>query len=107
MIMQHDISSKDLEMVYLSPSPYNNAFEAELDLKCYNPTIPPTAGLMSVEKLSHLFLQDMQPGTPAAKIQAWRSCLPGAQIIKVNYVEVSLVSNLEKALLSLTDSGVV
>jgi hypothetical protein len=27
MIMQNDISSKDVKMVYLSPSLYNNAFE--------------------------------------------------------------------------------
>ncbi len=32
MIMNNDISRKDVEMVYLSPSPYQNAFEEVLDL---------------------------------------------------------------------------
>jgi hypothetical protein len=68
MIMQNDILRKDVEMVYLSPSPYNNAFEEVLDLRRYNPTISPTAGIVCEEKSSKLFLREMQTSTPAAKI---------------------------------------
>lgn len=39
MNMQNDISRKDLEMVYLSPLPYNNAFKEVLDLRWYNPSL--------------------------------------------------------------------
>jgi hypothetical protein len=55
MILDHDISKKDLELVYLSPSPYHNAFEEVLDLSRYNPTISPTAGIICEEKSSKLF----------------------------------------------------
>ena len=72
MIMQNDISQKDVEMVYLSPSPYNDAFEEVLDLR------RPTAGIICEEKSSKLFLREMQKSTPAAKIRAWRSRLRSA-----------------------------
>jgi hypothetical protein len=103
--MHNDISSKDREMVYLSPSPFNNAFEEILDLRCYNPTISPTAGIICEEKSSKLFLRDMQKSTPAAKIRAWRSRLRGARIIAVNDTLVDTIEELSKALLQLKDSG--
>lgn len=52
MMLEHDIMSKEMEMVFLSPSPYNNAFEERLDLRRYNPTISPTAGIICEEKSS-------------------------------------------------------
>jgi hypothetical protein len=48
MMLHHDITSKEMEMVYLSPS--------LLDLRRYNPTISPTAGIVCEEKSSKLFL---------------------------------------------------
>lgn len=57
-----------MEMVYLSPSPYNNAFEEVLDLRQYNPTISPTAGIVCEDKSSSFFLREMQKSTLAAKI---------------------------------------
>jgi hypothetical protein len=89
MMLHHDITSKEMEMVYLSPSPYNNAFEEVLDLRRYNPTISPTAGIVCEEKSSRLFLKEMQKSTPAAKIRAWRSRLRGARILAVDGVSVS------------------
>lgn len=80
MIMEHDISKKDVEMVYLSPSRYNNAFEEVLDLRWYNSTISPTAGIVCKEKSSKLFLSNMQKSTLVAKICTWHSHLHGAQI---------------------------
>ena len=57
-----------MEMVYLSPSPYNNAFEEVLDLRQYNPTISPTAGIVCEDKSSSFFLREMKKSTLAAKI---------------------------------------
>jgi hypothetical protein len=105
IIMHNDISSKDMEMVYLSPSLFNNAFEEILDLRRYNPTISPTAGIICEEKSSKLFLRDMQKSAPAAKIRAWRSHLRGARIIAVNDTLVDTIEELSKALLQLKDSG--
>jgi hypothetical protein len=105
MIMQNGISHKDVEMVYLSPLPYNNAFEEVLDLRRYNPTISPTAGIICEEKSSQLFLRKMQKSTPATKIQAWRSRLRGARILEVNDTPVATSDKLAQALLRLKDKG--
>lgn len=80
MIMQHDICQKDVETVYLSPSPFHNAYEETLDLWQYNPTISPTAGLLCDERSLKLYLWEMMKSTLAAKIRAWRSRLHGARI---------------------------
>ena len=88
MIMQLDVSKKDMEMVYLSPPPYNNAFEEVFNLHGYNPTISPTAGIVCEEKSSKLILCKMQKSTPAAKIRAWHLRLHG-WILKVNGMPVS------------------
>ena len=105
MIFEHDISKKDLELVYLSPSPYHNAFEEVLDLRRYDPTLSPTAGITCEEKSSKLFLREMQKSTPAAKIRAWRSRLRGARILEVEGTPVSTIDELSKALLHLKDKG--
>ncbi len=53
----------------------------------------PTAGLVCSTNNGRLYLQDIQPGTPAAKIRdAWRSSVRGAWLIKVNNTEVSTVT---------------
>jgi hypothetical protein len=49
MIMKHDITKKDLDMVYLSPSCFLDAFEEELDLRRFDPTKSPTAGIICRE----------------------------------------------------------
>jgi hypothetical protein len=105
MIMDNVISRKDVEMVYLSPSPYDNAFEEVLDLRRYNPTISPTAGIICEEKSSKLFLREMQKSTPAAKIRAWRSRLRGARILEVEGTPVATSDELAQALLRLKDKG--
>jgi hypothetical protein len=105
MIMTHDISCKDFDLIYLSPSPYANAFEEELDLRRYNPTVSSTAGIECSESSGKVFLRAMTPSTPAAKIRAWHSRLQGAWIIKVGEYPVHSILDIEKALLALKDSG--
>lgn len=105
MIMAHDISTKDMEMVYLSHSSYNNSFKEVLDLRRFDPTVSTTSGLECHEKHSKVFLQAMTPSTPAAKIQAWGSCLCGAWIIQVGGHPISSILDVEKALLQLKSQG--
>ena len=88
-IMQKEgVSNKDMWMVYLSPDPYQNAFEEEFRLRMYDHSKHPTAGLVINEQNGRLFLTDILPSTPAAKIRAWRSRLRGAWIISVDNTEV-------------------
>lgn len=105
MIMNHDISSQDLQMLQLATSSYNNTFEEELDLRQFDPTKSTTVGIIC-SKDEHIFHQGMQSSTPVAKIQAWHSPLRGAQNIKVNDVDASSQNYLAKAVLALNDSGV-
>ena len=70
MNARHDISRKDVEMIYLSPDPYENAFEEILDLCLFNPTKHATAGLYCEAKNNRVFFLDIHKSTPAAKIRA-------------------------------------
>ena len=99
VIRTHDISSRDLEMVYMSPSHYNDSFEEVLDLRRFDLRTSSTAGLKCQETSGKLFLRDMKPSTPAARIRAWRSRLRDAWLIAVDGAPVSSVRDLEAELL--------
>jgi hypothetical protein len=105
MILDHDITSRDVEMVYLSPSCYDNAFEEELDLRRFNHGTAPTAGLECTISNGKVILSGMTPSTPGAKIRAWRSRLRGARILRVNEYEISSVKDIEDTLLQLSAQG--
>jgi hypothetical protein len=105
MILEHDIGKRDVEMVYLSPSSYNDAFEEELDLRRFLPASSPTAGLECSLRDGKLILTGMTPSTPGAKIRAWRSRLRGARILAIDSTPVSTVDDIKNALLSLAALG--
>jgi hypothetical protein len=105
MIMEHDIGKKDLEMVYLSPSSYNDAFADDLDLRRYDHQASPTAGLECIVRDGKLILTGMTPSTPGAKIRAWRSRLRGARLIAINSTPVATVDDVINVLLSLATAG--
>lgn len=83
MIMAHDISKRDMELVYLSPSSFHDSFEEVLDLRRFDATRSTTAGLICTENDSRVYLRGMLPSTPGAKFRAWRTRLRDAWIIKV------------------------
>lgn len=104
IISQHEISNKDLQMVYLSPHAFKNSFEEVLDLRKYTSSMSPTAGLLCKESNGRLYFRDAEPSTPAAKIRAWRSRLRGAWLIQVNDTPVSTMTDLRSVMSSLLDS---
>ena len=95
MMLKHDITRKDMMMIYLSPHPFRNSFEEVFRLRFFDSTKYPTAGLVLTENNGRLYLHDIQPSTPAAKIRAWRSRIRGAWLIKVDGVEVSTVTDVQ------------
>jgi hypothetical protein len=105
MIMAHDISHRDLDMVYLSPSSYNNAFEEVLDLRRFDPLSSPTAGLECILKDNKLILTGMTPSSPAAKIRAWRSRIRGARLLEIESTPVSSIDDITTCLLRLAATG--
>jgi hypothetical protein len=102
---RHGISTKDVDMIFLSPSPYENAFEEVVDLRLFSPEKHSCAGLHCHVKNGRLILVDIHKSTPAAKIRAWRSRLRGAWIIQVNGNPVSTIADLEHRLLECKTAG--
>eukprot|EP00804_Cyclotella_cryptica_P009450 CCRYP_017763-RA/>CCRYP_017763-RA protein AED:0.37 eAED:0.18 QI:0/0/0/1/1/1/2/0/848 len=99
MMAKHDISSKDMEMVHLSPSPFTDSFEEVLQLRYFDPLQHPTAGMVYNECNGRIYLTNIEPSTPAAKLRAWRSRLRGAWLIKINDTTITCESDVKKVLL--------
>jgi hypothetical protein len=101
MILDHDISRRDIETVYLSPSSFLDAFEETVYLRLFDATKFPTAGLDCEEKDGRVYLRQMLPSSPAAKIRAWRSRLRDARILSINGTPVNCIDDLKDAFLVL------
>ena len=67
------------EQVYVSPSPYADAFEETIDLArwTYDDRYP-AAGIWMIQAEGRVFLPGMDPSTPAARVPRWRSRMRGA-----------------------------
>jgi hypothetical protein len=105
MILEHDISRRDIETVYLSPSSFLDAFEEVINLRYFDATKFPTAGMECEEKNGKVYLRGMLPSSPAAKIRAWRSRLRDARIISINGKSVHCISDVSDAFLLLATDG--
>jgi hypothetical protein len=77
------IGPRDVEMIYMSSNPYGRSFEANLDIRRCNLGSHPTAGLKFLLKNNRLILASMDPGTPGARIDKWRTQLRGAWLISI------------------------
>jgi hypothetical protein len=84
--------------VYLSPSPYCEAFEEELDLRKWNLTDHHTAGLNLIQRDGRLILADILKSTPAARIPKWHTRCRGAWLMEVNGMPVHSTSDVERVL---------
>ena len=93
-----EVDPSDRAQVYLSPHPYNNAFEERVRLGTFNLNQNDTAGLTFHDRDGKLFLKDILPSTPCARIHNWRSRLRGAWLISVNGVTVDSARSVRTAL---------
>lgn len=103
VVHEFDITYKDLQMVYFSPSPYNDAFEESIDKKWLTRSLMvkhPSGGMSFLIANDRLFLESIQESTPFAMLPRWRSRLRGAWLIKVDGEEVSCLQDVELALQS-------
>ena len=96
-IFDFDITAADMAMVYLSPTPYNNAFEETLDIRKLDTSKHPTAGLSFIARNDKLMLAAMSPSTPGARVRAWRSRLRGAWLIKVAEFHITSLKSARDA----------
>ena len=74
-MLDFDITRRDMATIYMSPDPYFEAFEEQLNLQHGTLTKHATAGLELYESSGRVYLKSMKPSTAAAKIPTWRSRL--------------------------------
>ena len=94
LVTQYLIGHQDTATIYMSPCPYNDAFEEEIDLRKFDMSLHPTAGMCFFEKNGRIHLASMSPRTPGDKIPYWRTNIRGAWLIAINK---QTVSSLEQA----------
>ena len=70
-MLDFNVTRSDMAMINMSPDPYFEAFEVQLNLQHINLTRHTTAGFELYESPGLVFLQSMKPSTVAAKIQDW------------------------------------
>ena len=92
-------------MIYMSPSPYHDAFDKVIDIQHFDFAMHPTAGLSLLEKDGQLILAHMSPSTPGAKIPQWCTRLHGAWLIKIADQTVWTIDDARKTFEKLSASG--
>jgi hypothetical protein len=102
---EFNITKDNMAMVYMSPDPFFDAFEEDLDLQKWSFDKHHTAGLSLVVHNGQVYLGGMTPGTPGAKVDWWRVNLCGAWLIKVGSTQISTISNAQSAFQSLYETG--
>ncbi len=102
VVSQFLIGPKDMEMIYMSDDPYGRSFEITLDLRKWDLTTHRTAGLRFLPKDDRLVLAAMDPGTPGARVDRWRTQLRGASLVSIAGVPVHTVEEAEAALTTLS-----
>jgi hypothetical protein len=91
------VTKKDLAPIYMSPCPYFDAFEEEINLQKFDLDKHRTAGPGLALVNGCLFLVGMAPGTPGAKIPCWRTRIKGVWLIKVGDTPVSTIDKVQLA----------
>jgi hypothetical protein len=99
-------NTKDnMAMVYMSPDPFFDAFEEDLDLQKWSFDKQRTAGLSLVVRNGRVYLGGMTPGTPGTKVDWWQVNLREAWLIKVGSTQISTISDAWSAFRSLYETG--
>jgi hypothetical protein len=85
-----------IAQIYLSPTPYNNAFEEAIDLRKFDFTQHRSAGLSLLQQDNRLILASMVPSTPGAHITQWRTRLQGAWLLSVDGTPVTTLLDVQQ-----------
>ncbi len=89
----------------MSSNPYEHSFKTALDLRKWDYTKHCTAGLRFFTKSDRLLLATMNPSTPRAKVDKWRTELWGAWLISIDGVEVSTIAVAQEAFAWLSETS--
>ncbi len=94
--LSYGVLATDVAQVYLSPTPYNDAFEGAIDLRKFDFTHHRSAGLSLLQQDNRLILVYMVSSTPGARIAQWRTRLQGAWLLSVDGTPVTTLSDLQQ-----------
>ena len=92
--LSYGITSDDVAQVYLSPTPYNDAFEEVLDLQKFDLSRHRAAGMAFLPQDNRLILANMVASTPGARIARWRTRLRGAWLLSINGNPVQMLTDV-------------
>ena len=82
--LSYGVSAADVAQVYMSPTPYNDAFKEELDLRKVDFSQHRAAGMTFLPQDNQLILASMVPSTLGACVPRWCTQLWGAWLLSVN-----------------------
>ena len=88
------ISRDDVEQVYFSSHHFGYAFEDTFEYMGSASTVHPTAGLELEEVDDRVFIRNISPGTPCAKIPRWKTRLRNTCLLAVNGLTVHSISDV-------------
>jgi hypothetical protein len=92
--------------IYLSPSPYFESFEEDIDIRKWSSSNDhKTAGLSIIKNQDRLVLANILRSTPAARIDKWRTRCRGAWIIEVNGIPVNEIEDVARVLQQCKEKG--
>jgi hypothetical protein len=91
--LSYNITANNIAQIYLSPTPYNDAFEEILDLRNFNVSRHRAAGLTFLHQDGQLVLASMAPSTPGARVPRWHTRLRGAWLLFINGTPVHTLAD--------------
>ena len=102
---EYGIGPRDIASIYLSPDPYYESSEEEVDIRRFDLNKHRTAGLSLAHIDGKLFLGGIAKSTPCAKIPRWRTRIKGAWLIKIGPHTVSTIQDAQDAFAALALTG--
>jgi hypothetical protein len=105
IVTAYGIGKDDMATVYMSPDPFFDAFEEDLDLRKWSFDKHHTAGLSLLHHNGRLYLGGMTPSSPGAKVDKWRLHLKGAWLIKIVSSTISTIAESHAIFKDLYDRG--
>jgi hypothetical protein len=105
IVTEFMIGKRDILVIYLSPDPYHDTFEEEVDIRRFDLTKHRTAGLCLAQRDCRSFLGGIAKSTPCVKIPRWRSRIKGAWLIKIGPHTVTTIQEAQDAFATLSLAG--
>jgi hypothetical protein len=102
---EFNITNDNMAIIYMSPDPFFDSFEEDLDLRKWSFDKHRTAGLSLVFHNGRVYLGGMTPSTPGAKVDRWRVNLCGVWLIKIGSTFISTISEAQVAFKALYESN--